>query len=69
MKNGNGIEASGRTGKVYVEKMGSGNYAALFFDAEKWPSAGGAYMFTDCTSARDSAGHWNDYTTGAAMVS
>lgn len=41
---------------------------ALTFDAEKWRSALGAYFFSDCTAARDSAGHWGRYTVGAEAI-
>lgn len=38
------------------------------FDAEKWRSALGAYFFTDCTSVRDSRGHWCDYDIGGECI-
>lgn len=41
----------------------------LIFDAEKWRSALGAYLFIDCTSERDGGGHWDGYTVEAQAIS
>lgn len=40
----------------------------LTFDAEKWRSALGAYIFADCTAMRDGDGHWDGYTVGAEAI-
>lgn len=42
---------------------------AVRFDAEKWRSSLGAYVFSDCTCVRDAGGHWGDYTVGGEMIS
>lgn len=44
-------------------------YDAVRFDAEKWRSSLGAYMFCDCTSIRDASGHWGNYTVGSEAIS
>lgn len=44
-------------------------YDAVRFDAKKWRSSLGAYVFSDCTAVSNGAGHWSDYTVGAEMIS
>ena len=44
-------------------------YDAVAFDAHKWRSSLGAYMFADCTAVSNGDGHWSDYTVGAEMIS
>ena len=44
-------------------------YDAVRFDAKKWRSSLGAYVFSGCTAVSDGAGHWDDYTVGAEMIS
>ena len=44
-------------------------YDAVAFDASKWRTSLGAYMFTDCSAVSDGAGHWDGYTVGAEMIS
>lgn len=44
-------------------------YDAVRFDAEKWRSSLGAYVFSDGTAVRDAAGQWGAYTVGSEMIS
>ena len=39
------------------------------FDAQKWRSGLGAYIFSGCTAVRNNAGHWGGYTVGSEMIS
>lgn len=43
-------------------------YDAVRFDAEKWRSSLGAYLFTDCTAV-SAGGCWNHYTIGSEAIS
>ncbi len=45
------------------------SYGAVRFDAEKWRSGLGAYLFTDCTAVRSGDGSWGGYTVGAEVIS
>ena len=44
-------------------------YDAVRFDAQKWRSSLGAYMFFDCTAVSNGAGHWASYRVGGEMIS
>ncbi len=39
------------------------------FDAQKWRSGLGAYIFTDCTASWPQMGTWTDYNVGAHAIS
>ena len=39
------------------------------FDAQKWRSGLGAYIFTDCTASWPQQGTWTDYNVGAHAIS
>ena len=39
------------------------------FDAQKWRSGLGAYIFTDCTASWPQQGTWSDYNVGAHAIS
>ena len=38
------------------------------FDAQKWRSGTGAYIFTDCTASWPQMGSWTDYNVGAHAI-
>lgn len=67
------IEESAEPAAVNMPALGSGEtgpgYDAVTFDASKWRSSLGAYMFTDCSAVSDGGGHWDGYTVGAEMIS
>lgn len=42
---------------------------SLRFDAEKWRTSLGAYLFADCTARQDAQSGWGDYQVGAEMIS
>ena len=39
------------------------------FDAQKWRSGLGAYIFSDCTASWPQMGTWTDYNVGAHAIS
>ena len=39
------------------------------FDAQKWRSGTGAYIFSDCTASWPQMGTWTDYNVGAHAIS
>lgn len=41
----------------------------IFFNAEKWRSSLGAYIFYDCTASWAEAGPWTTYQIGSEMIS
>ena len=41
----------------------------LFFNAEKWRSSLGAYVFSDCSAGWSQAGTWSGYQIGGEMIS
>ena len=41
----------------------------LFFNAEKWRSSLGAYVFSDCSAGWSQAGTWSGYQVGGEMIS
>lgn len=41
----------------------------LKFEAMKWRSGLGAYLFTDCTSVQSAMGQWAEYTVGGHAIS
>lgn len=41
----------------------------LFFDAEKWRSSLGAYIFYDCSAVWPEMGTWSGYQIGSEMIS
>lgn len=43
--------------------------SVLFFNAEKWRSPLGAYMFYDCSAAWPEMGTWSGYNIGSEMIS
>nr|WP_326184308.1 hypothetical protein [uncultured Oscillibacter sp.] len=45
------------------------SYDAVHFDAKKWRSSLGAYVFSDCTAVRNADGQWGDHTVGSEMIS
>ncbi len=67
------IEESDEPAAVNMPALGPGEtapgYDAVAFDASKWRSSLGAYMFTDCSAVSDRGGHWDGYTVGAEMIS
>ena len=67
------IEESDEPAAVNMPALGPGEtapgYDAVAFDASKWRSSLGAYMFTDCSAVSDGGGHWGGYTVGAEMIS
>lgn len=67
------IEESDEPAAVNMPALGPGEtapgYDAVAFDASKWRSSLGAYMFTDCSAVSDGGGHWDGYTVGAEMIS
>lgn len=67
------IEESGEPAAVNMPDLGPGEtapgYDAVAFDASKWRSSLGAYMFTDCSAVSNGGGHWDGYTVGAEMIS
>lgn len=67
------IEESDEPAAVNMPALGPGetapSYDAVAFDASKWRSSLGAYMFTDCSAVSDGGGHWDGYTVGAEMIS
>ena len=67
------IEESDEPAAVNMPALGPGEtasgYDAVAFDASKWRTSLGAYMFTDCSAVSDGAGHWDGYTVGAEMIS
>lgn len=67
------IEESDEPAAVNMPALGPGEtapgYDAVAFDASKWRSSLGAYMFTDCSAISDGRGHWDGYTVGAEMIS
>lgn len=42
---------------------------ALFFNAEKWRSSLGAYIFYDCSATWAESGTWSGYRIGSEMIS
>lgn len=42
---------------------------AVSFDAQKWRTSLGAYIFSRCTALRPDGGAWTAYTVGAEIVS
>ena len=46
----------------------STQYNGVRFDAEKWRSGLGAYIFSDCTAVSVD-GFWNSYTIGSEAIS
>lgn len=67
------IEESDEPAAVNMPALGPGETAsgcdAVAFDASKWRSSLGAYMFTDCSAVSDGDRHWDGYTVGAEMIS
>lgn len=67
------IEEPDEPAAVNMPALGPGETApgchAVAFDASKWRSSLGAYMFADCSAVSDGAGHWAGYTVGAEMIS
>lgn len=67
------IEESAQPVVFSMPALGPGEtmpgYDAVAFDASKWRSSLGAYMFTDCSAVSNGAGHWDGYTVGAEMIS
>lgn len=67
------IEESDEPAAVNMPAISPGEaapgYDAVSFDASKWRSSLGAYMFTDCSAVSDGDGHWDGYTVGAEMIS
>lgn len=67
------IEESDEPAAVNMPALGPGEtapgYDAVAFDASKWRSSLGAYMFTDCSAVSNGDGHWDGYTVGAEMIS
>ena len=67
------IEESDEPAAVNMPALGPGEtapgYDAVAFDASKWRSSLGAYMFTDCSAVSNGGGHWDGYTVGAEMIS
>lgn len=67
------IEESDEPAAVNMPDLGPGEtapgYDAVAFDASKWRSSLGAYMFTDCSAVSNGGGHWDGYTVGAEMIS
>lgn len=54
-----------------VEQPMEGTYSLtpVTFDAQKWRSSLGAYMFCDCTSVQSALGEWSEYQIGAEAIS
>lgn len=54
-----------------TEKDMEGEYSlnTVKFDAEKWRSGLGAYIFIDCTSVQSALGKWGEYQIGAEAIS
>jgi len=54
-----------------TEKPVEGTYSLLpvCFDAQKWRSSLGAYVFYDCTSVQSALGQWGEYTVGSHVIS
>ena len=54
-----------------TEKDMEGEYSlnVVKFDAEKWRSGLGAYIFIDCTSVQSALGKWSEYRIGAEAIS
>lgn len=67
------IEESDEPAAVNMPDLGPGEtapgYDVVAFDASKWRSSLGAYMFTDCSAVSNGGGHWDGYTVGAEMIS
>lgn len=54
-----------------TEKPMDGVYMGLHpitFDAMKWRSGLGAYLFADCTAVRNGSGRWSEYTVGSHAI-
>ena len=47
---------------------GTYNLNVVSFDAQKWRSGLGAYIFCDCTSTQSALGVWGDYAIGAEAI-
>jgi hypothetical protein len=54
-----------------AEQPMEGTYSLVpvTFDAMKWRSSLGAYMFCDCTAVQSAPGEWSDYQIGSEAVS
>lgn len=54
-----------------AEQPMEGTYSLVpvTFDAMKWRSSLGAYMFCDCTAVQSALGEWSDYTIGSEVIS
>ena len=54
-----------------AEQPMEGNYSLVpvTFDATKWRSSLGAYMFCGCTAVQSALGEWSDYTIGSEVIS
>lgn len=48
---------------------GSYNLTPVTFDAMKWRSSLGAYLFCDCTAVQSALGEWSDYRIGSETIS
>ena len=53
-----------------VEQSVEGTYSLtpVTFDAQKWRSSLGAYMFCDCTSVQSALGEWGEYHIGSEVI-
>ena len=48
---------------------GTYSLTPVTFDAMKWRSSLGAYIFCDCTAVQSALGEWNDYHIGSEAIS
>ena len=44
-------------------------WESVSFDAQKWRTSLGAYIFSRCAALRPDGGAWTAYTVGAEIVS
>lgn len=54
-----------------TEQPMEGTYSLtpVTFDAMKWRSSLGAYLFCDCTAVQSALGEWSDYNIGSEAIS
>lgn len=48
---------------------GDSDSSSVSFNAQKWCSGTGAYLFTDCTAERSARGTWDSYEVGGYAIS